>query len=58
MKRTTQHWPKSQMLSRKPCTLSKEEEVAVEVVAGDEEGIAEAEEVVTGAPRCGAAGVA
>jgi len=46
------------MLSRKPCTLSKEEEVAVEVAAGDEEAIAEAEEAVTGAPRCGAAGVA
>jgi hypothetical protein len=50
-------WPRSQMLSRKLCTLSKEEEAVVaEGVEEDVETIGEVEDAE--APRGGAAGVA
>jgi len=55
------HWPRSQMLSRKHCTLSKEEEVVVVEDEEDEEIIVEEEDVEIGSasrPRSGAAGVA
>jgi len=52
------HWLRSQMLSRKHCTLSKEEEVVVEGVKEVEEAIVEEENVAISAPRGGVAGAA
>jgi len=52
------HWLRSQMLSRKHCTLHKEEEVVVNGVEEVEEAIVEKEDVAISAPRGGVAGAA